>query len=1061
MTDLAVAPPSSAERGVGSLFVRRPVLAIVISLLIVIAGIAAFMGIEVRELPAIDRPVITIRTDYSGATPETIDKEITSVIESAVARTPGVVAITSSSSAGSSRVTVEFDVNTDLNVAANDLRDAVGSLRSLPEDADAPVIVKADTEGDAIMRLAATSPALSIQDLTRFVEDRIVPRLAAVEGIADVQIFGNRRPLVQIILNPDALAARGLTVADLNTALSTVTLDAPAGSLSDGSRTFLVRADASARTAEEIGNILINQRTRVSDVADVVFGPADRTTSLRINGITGLGIGIVRQPDGNTLDISAAIHAAVSELSAELPDEVGLRVTSDDARFINSAINEVIITLMIATLIVIAIIYVFLRSWRVTLIPAVTVPIALIGTLAAMWAAGFSINILTLLALVLATGMVVDDAIVVLENISRQRGLGLGPRAAAVIGTRQVFFAVIATTATLAAVFIPISFFPGIVGQLFSEFGFVLAFAVMLSSVVALTLAPMLASRLIGDKDLHHDLTPVGRRITAFGESIVRLYARILDWCLNAPFVVIVLALAFAAAALVGFRMLPNELAPPEDRGFIPISVSTPQGSTVEYADFQMREVEQIAAQYQESGEAVNRFAMSRGGGGGGFMFLTLAPWEERARSQAEITQELNRQLQTLPGVQVFARTGNSFGIRGGGQGLQFAIVGSDYDALAEVAQALVHAMEDDPAFTRVQLNYDTTQPQMSIVIDRQRASDIGIPVQSISAAVQTLLDGRSLGNFYIGDEPIQIRLIAPPGMIQDVGALDGIMLRTSDGLMVPLSSLATFEESAVAPSLPRQDQRRAIPINASPADGVDLRSAMNQVEALAGAILPTGMAISYSGEAKELNTASSGVMRTFVFALLIVVLVLAAQFESFMAALILVATVPFGIAAAVFAILLTGGSLNIYSQIGLVMLIGLMSKNGILIVEFANQLRDAGQSVKDAIRNASLIRLRPVAMTMISTVLGGLPLIMRSGAGAEARQALGWIIVGGLGFATIFTLFLTPVVYSLLAGFSKPRITEARRLARELRAAEAAPGTYEPTPEEVGEMPGRPAPAE
>ncbi|MEX2319338.1 MAG: efflux RND transporter permease subunit, partial [Bauldia sp.] len=754
------APP--AERGVASLFIRRPVLAIVLNLLIVIAGVAAFMGIEVRELPNTDRPIITVRTSYSGATPETIDKEITSIVEGAVARTPGVVAISSQSSAGSSRVTVEFDVDTDMNVAANDLRDAVGSLRSLPDDAEAPVIVKADTDGDAIMRLAATSPTLSIQDLTRFVEDRIVGRLAAVDGVADVQVFGNRRPLVQIILNPNALAARGLTVSDLNNALSTVTLDAPAGSLSDGSRTFLVRADASAKSAAEIGDILINQQTRVSDVADVVFGPADRETSLRINGATGLGIGIVRQARANTLDISAAVHSTVAELSAELPEDMNLIVTSDDATFINGAIHEVIITLLIATSIVIAIIYLFLRSWRVTFIPAITVPIALIGTLAAMWIAGFSINILTLLALVLATGMVVDDAIVVIENIARQRSLGLGPRAAAVVGTRQVFFAVISTTATLAAVFIPISFFPGIVGSLFAEFGFVLAFAVTLSAVIALTLSPMLGSRLIGDKEIHHGGTAIGRAVVELGEAAIRLYARILDWCLGAPVVVITAALVFAGMAAIAYTFLPNELSPQEDRGFVPISVNAPQGSTVDYAESQMRQVEALARPYLENGEATNLFAMTRGGGGGGFMFLTLAPWEERDRGQAVITAEINDALQVIPGVQVRAFSGNSLGIRGGGQGLRFAVVGNDYDEIAAGAESLVRAMEDDPTFERVDLNYDTTQPQMSIRIDRQRASDIGLPVESVSSAVRTLLDGRNLGNFYIGDEPIEINVRVP-----------------------------------------------------------------------------------------------------------------------------------------------------------------------------------------------------------------------------------------------------------------------------------------------------------
>ncbi len=1053
-------PVSNRDGGIASLFVRRPVLAIVLNLLIVIAGAAALFGIEVREMPNIDQPVITVLTSYSGATPETIDKEITAVIEGAVARTPGVVSITSQSNPGQSRVTIQFDVNTDINVAANDLRDAIGRLRSLPDDADTPVIVKADADSSSIMQLAATSSTLSIQDLTQLVDDRVVPRLAAVDGVADVQEFGDRNPLVQIILDPDALAARKLTVADLANALGNVTFDAPAGSLSDTFRTLLVRADATATTAAEIGNIQVNPTTKVSDVADVVFGPADRTTSLRIDGKTGIGLGIVRQAGANTLDVSKAVNAAVLELKQTLPPDVEVKVTTDDADYIGGAIAEVLRTLLLATSIVVVVIYVFLRSVRVTFIPAVTVPIALTGTLAAMWAMGFSINILTLLALVLATGLVVDDAIVVIENISRQRSLGLGPRAAAVIGTRQVFFAVIATTATLVAVFIPISFLPGVVGSLFSEFGFVLAFAVLLSSVVALSLTPMLASRLISDREIHHGHSVIGRAVIALGEASIRLYSRLLDAALRAPLVVIVAALLFAGAAFAGFQLLPSELAPNEDRGVVSVSVDAPQGSTVDYADTQLRQIENAASPFLKDGEATSMFSMARGSGSG-FMFLRLAPWDQRARDQAEINADLDRRLTGIPGVQIFAPSSNGLQIRGSGQGLTFAVVGPDYDVLATAVDKLVTAMEDSPAFGNVRQNYDTTQAQMSIKIDRQRASDIGIPIATISSAVQTLLDGKKLGTFYVGDNQIDIQLRAPTGMIQDTNALDSIQMRSGDGKMVPLSTLVSFEEGAVAPSLPRQDQRRAIPVRASLGDGVDLRTAMTTLEGLVAKTLPPDMSIVYTGDAKELNNTSSGVIRTFIFALIIVVLVLAAQFESFTSAMILVATVPFGLAAAVFAILLTRGSINIYSEIGLVMLVGLMSKNGILIVEFANQLRDAGQSVHDAIRNASLIRLRPVVMTMISTVVGGLPLVLLSGPGSAARHALGWVIVGGLGFATVFTLFLTPVVFSLLARFSSPRITEERRLARELEAAAAAPGSFIPTAEETGEVPPFPAAAE
>jgi HAE1 family hydrophobic/amphiphilic exporter-1 len=1047
--------------GFAALFVSRPVLSIVLNLLIVVAGVAAYSGVEIRELPNIDSPVITVRTDYDGATPETVDKEITAIIEGAVARTPGVVSIASQSSAGQSRVTIQFDEATDINVAANDLRDAIGGLRSLPDDADPPVIVKADADSDAIMRLSATADALPIEELTRIVNDRVVDRLAAVEGVADVQLFGDRDPLVRVIVDPDALAARGLTVADLATALGSVALDAPAGQVSDATQTLLVRADASAKSAEEIGAMEITPSTRVADVADVVFGPADRTTSLRMNGKTGIGLGIVRQAKSNSLEISAGVHAAVNELNASLPSGVRLTITSDDATFIEGSIDEVLFTLALATAIVVAIIYLFLRSVRITFIPAVTVPIALIGTLAAIWLSGFSINILTLLALVLATGLVVVDAIVVVENISRQRALGLGPRAAAVLGTRQVFFAVISTTATLAAVFIPISFFPGTAGRLFSEFGFVLAFSVALSAFVALTLAPMLASRWIGDGHERPSRNPVGRALTAIGRGGERLYARLLDAALDAPMVVVVAALLFAGSAAAVFPLLPSELTPSEDRGFIPISIRAPQGATVDYTAEQVRKVEAAIAPFVKAGEVTNVFSTARGFGGGGFVFVTLAPWGERSRSQQEISADLAARLQAIPAIQASVFAANSLGIRGGGQGVQFAVAGNDYGEIADAATKLQAALEADAAFASARLNYDTTQPQLSIHVDRERAADLGIPVETVSSVVQGLLEGRDLGTFYVGDDPIEVRLQAPDGMIQDASGLDRVRLRSQSGAMVPLSSLVSFEETAVAPSLQRQDQRRAVPMTAALAPGVDLAQGIERVAAIAAAELPPGMGIVFTGEAKELNQTTSGVAQTFVFALVVVLLVLAAQFESFVSALILIATVPFGLAAAVFAMLLTGGSLNIYSQIGLVMLVGLMAKNGILIVEFANQLRDQGQSVRAAIHNAALIRLRPVVMTMLSTVLGGLPLLLTGGAGAEARRALGWIIVGGLGFATLATLFLTPVVFNLLARFSKPRVAEEQRLERELAAAGAGPRGLEPTREELGEARGMPLAAE
>jgi HAE1 family hydrophobic/amphiphilic exporter-1 len=1076
-------PITNRDGGIASLFVRRPVFAIVLNILIVVAGLAAYQGIEVRELPSVDTPIVTIRTTYAGASPETVDRSITSVIEGAVSRVPGVVGVSSQSSTGNSRVTMTFGPKTNIDVATNDLRDAIGRLRGLPADADPPQIVKANSDDQPIIQLAVTSATTPVQELTQIVQDRIIPRLSSVNGVADVSLSGDRPPLVQIILNPDQLTARRLTVTDLTNALANISFQAPAGTLSDNTTSLTVQASAVAKTAEQIANLQINSTTRVSDVADVIFGPADRTTSLRVNGESGLGLGVLRQAKANTLNISSGIRAAIEELKTEIPRDVNVTITSDDGDYIAGAVEEVLITLGLATLIVVGVIYIFLRSARVTFIPAVTVPIALIGTMAMMWVVGFSINILTLLAIVLATGLVVDDAIVVIENISRQRALGLGPRAAAVIGTRQVFLAVLATTCTLAAVFIPISFLPGLAGSLFSEFGFVLAFAVILSGVTALTLTPMLASRWIGDKEAHHTTSTIFGRITvAIGEWIVRVYAALLRAALAAPMVVVLVCLLFAGASYIGFGFLRSELAPREDRGVVSINFSSPQGSTVDYAESQVRLIENAALPYVQSGQAVNIVSNSRGGGGGGGVQMKLAPFGQRTLTQDQITTQLGQAVANIPGISVNAQATNGLGAAGfggfGGGGLSFALLGNDYESLIKAADALVVKMDENPLFDTPRVNYNTTQAQISINIDRERASTLGIPLNTISTVVQTLLSGRNIGSFNIGNETIQVNLRAPPGMIRDTAALDNIQLRTGGAAggaataaaaggnagntskMVPLSSLVTFSEAAVAPALPRQDLQRAIPMSSGLAEGVDLRTAMNAVQQLALDTLPRGMSITFTGAARTLNETNNDVARTFVFALLIVVLVLAAQFESFTSSLILVATVPFGLGAAVFAMLLTKGSLNIYSEIGLVMLVGLMSKNGILIVEFANQLRDAGQSIRQAIYNAALIRLRPVVMTMIATVLGGLPLIVRSGAGSEARHALGWIIVGGLGFATVFTLFLTPVMYELLARFAKPRMTEEKRLARELEIARAAPGTFEPTPEEVGVAPA-PVPAE
>ena len=1027
------------ELGFTGLFVRRPVLAFVINMLIVVAGAAAFFGVEVRELPDVDRPVITVSTDYPSAAAETIDREVTGVIEGAVARVSGVKAISSSSSFGRSRVTVEFDDDVDLDVAASDMRDALGRIvNDLPEDAEASRIVKADANAQPVVRLGLTSDRMSVEDMTVLVEDEIADTLAAVPGVADVQVYGDRDKIFRIDIDQAKMASLNLTLGDVANALSSMAFDTPAGSLTSQNQDLIVRATAAIDSPEEFESVIINRRARLRDFVTVTLGPDLGQTQLRANGKSGIGLGVIRSAQSNTLEISQGVREAVERIQETLPEGTTIEVTSDDATFINGAIHEVEIALGISVSIVLLIIFIFLWDWRATIIPGVSLPVALIGTLAAIYLAGFSINILTLLALVLATGLVVDDAIVVLENIVRRRNEGMGPRAAAVLGTEEVFFAVLATTATLIAVFVPLSFLPGQTGGLFREFGFVLAIAVFLSSIVALSLCPMLASRILkgksGDASGGH-----GAAAGGLGRLLSALYRRCLHACLDAPMVVVAVSLLFAAAAGILFPTIKSELTPSEDRSLAFMRISAPQGVSLDYLSQQMRQIEGLLEPYRENGEVVSTFSIAGTGGSknSGFIVMRLAPWDERTRSQQEILAEVSKLVTDVPGVRAFAFQPNSLGIRGAGSGLQFAVAGSnDYATLGAAADRIIAEMEQDPRFRQVRLSTEATQPQLSVSIDRERASDLGIDINGLGTAMQAMLDGRKIGQVFINDQAYDVKFVSTSNPINDPTDMENIFIKTGDGRFVPVSTIASLVEKAVPPSLAREQQLRSVAITAGLADDFPLGSAYEEAQRIAEPLLPPGARIVPLAETATLGEQSSSMARTFGFAIVIILLVLAAQFESFISAIIIMATVPLGLACAVFAMLLTGTTLNVYSQIGLVLLVGIMAKNGILIVEFANQLRDRGQGLREAIENASNIRLRPVMMTMICTIVGGVPLIMASGAGAEARIALGFVIVGGLGLATVSTLFLTPVAYLLLGRFITPAVQEEERLHREMDAA-------------------------
>ncbi len=1025
-----------AEQGITALFVRRPVLAFVINTLIAVAGLAAFYGVEIRELPDVDRPVISVSTTYSDAAAEIVDREVTAVVEGAVARVTGVKSISSSSSYGNSRVTVEFNDGVDLNVAASDMRDAVGRVtNTLPDDADAPRIVKADANADAVMRLAVTSDTMPVEDMTILVEDQIVDTLAAVDGVADVQVYGDRAKVFRVDIDQAKVSSLGLTLGDISTALESVSFDAPAGSLQVGNQDIIVRASAAVTTPEAFESIIINGRTRLGDVAKVTLGGDPGSTSLRSDGKTGIGIGIIRQAQSSTLDISKGVREAAEKIQRTLPEGMSIRVTSDDAIFVNGAIHEVELALLLAVTIVLLVIFLFLQDWRATLIPGFAMPVAMIGTIAGIYLAGFSVNILTLLAMVLATGLVVDDAIVVLENIVRRRNEGMGPRAAAVLGTQEVFFAVIATTATLAAVFIPISFLPGQTGGLFREFGFVLAISVLLSSVVALSLCPMLASRMLTASSIEHTNSGFAARI---GGGLLRIYKRCLRACLDAPVIVILVSVLFAGAAYVAFGTVRQELTPSEDRSLVMLRVSAPQGVSLDYTTSQLRLIEGLIEPLRKSGEIESTFVSAGMGNNNnsGFMVLSLAPWDQRTRTQQQIAADITARTANVPGVRTTLAQSNSLGIRGAGNGLQFALIGNSYAELGDAATKVLAEMDKDPRFRQPRLSTDATQPQLFVTVDRDRASDLGIDIKGLSPALQAMLDGRKIASVFIEDRSYDVKLVSTTNPINDSTDLENIFVRTGDGRFVPVSTIASLTERAVPPSLSREQQQRSVAITSGLADDFALGDALKRAEEIAGPLLPAGSRLLPLAEAATLDETSGAMLTIFGFAIVIILLVLAAQFESFVSAIIIMATVPLGLACAVFALILTGTSLNAYSQIGLVLLVGVMAKNGILVVEFANQLRDRGMGVRQAIEEAAVIRLRPVMMTMICTVLGGVPLVLAQGAGAEARIALGWVIVGGLGLATLSTLFLTPVAYLLLGRFVTPKVAEESRLKRELEEA-------------------------
>ncbi|PKQ11932.1 MAG: multidrug transporter AcrB [Alphaproteobacteria bacterium HGW-Alphaproteobacteria-1] len=1020
--------------------VRRPVLAAVASLLIIIFGIAALRDLPVRELPDVDNSVVTVTTTYRGAAPEVIDTDITETVEGAVASISGIRTITSESRQGRSRVTIEFETGVDIDVAANDVRDAVGRVRGdLPDEADEPQVVKSDADADPVMRLAVTSDRMTTAEITDYIDRFIADRIATLDGVANVDIAGDRPFAVRIWLDRRALAARNLTVADVEAALRRANIELPAGEVESFNRQLTVRLNSRLRSVDDFREVVLDRvagyPVRLGDVARIEPGVADDSTIVRTNGTDAVGLWVLRQSQSNTLAISNAVRAEIATLAPTLPEGMRIIIGSDDALFVGASIREVVTALFISLALVVAVILVFLRSVRATLIPAITIPVALIGTFLLIGLWGFSLNTLTLLALLLAIGLVVDDAIVVLENIQRRIEDGESVIVASLKGSRQVTFAVIATSLTLIAVFVPLSFMPGQVGRLFVEFGWVMAGTVAISTFVALTACPALASKVLSARAVRDAADNAPRR----APFIQRAYRVLLTRAIAMPLVVLPVALSITAGAAFFYDSLPRELAPREDRGVGFVPLTAPQGSTLAHSDMAAKQVEDLLQPYLDSGEVETVFSFTGWGGRPwrSFVVFRLAPWEERDRPVSAIVGELAPLMGQVTIARGFPVTPAGLGLRGNSTPVRVVIGGPDFESVKEWAGELLRRAEEVEGLVNPEINFEQNLPQLDISIDRARADDLGISADVIAATLQTMLASREVTTFVSRGREYPVLVQADIADRRTPTDIENIFVRAGDGeTLVPLGALVSLTENAAAPSLQRFDRLPSIQLSGALAPDAELGSVLDRLEEIATEILPPEAKLGYDGQSRTYKDTSGGVGVVFVLALIIVYLVLAAQFESFVHPVVIMLTVPIGIAGAIYAMALGGLSLNVYSQIGIILLIGLIAKNGILIVEFANQLRDEGQSVRDAVIEASVLRLRPIMMTAISTILGALPLVLATGAGAESRIAVGTVIVAGLGLASLLMLFVTPILYDLLARFTRPRGAIEKALEAELSAA-------------------------
>ncbi|MEM6185869.1 efflux RND transporter permease subunit [Shewanella vaxholmensis] len=1023
------------------LSVKRPVFASVISLLLVAFGLVSFDKLPLREYPNIDPPVVSIDTNYRGASAAVVESRITQLIEDRISGVEGIRHVSSSSSDGRSSVTLEFDINRNIEDAANDVRDRIsGLLDNLPEEADPPEVQKANGGDEVIMWLNLVSDQMTTLELTDYTNRYLADRFSVVDGVARMRIGGGKVYAMRIWLDRQALASRSLTVADVESALRAENVELPAGSIESKERHFTVRLERGYRTAEDFANLVITQGedgylVKLGDVARVEIGSEEERIMFRGNKEAMIGLGVSKQSTANTLEVARAVNALVDKINPTLPAGMSIKRSYDSSVFIEASIKEVYQTLFTAMVLVIIVIYLFLGSVRAMLIPAITVPVSLLGTFIVLYALGYTINLLTLLAMILAIGMVVDDAIVMLENIHRRIEEGDSPLKAAFLGAREVAFAVIATTLVLVAVFMPITFLEGDLGKLFKEFAVTMSAAVLFSSLVALTLTPMMCSKLL--KPSSQDSWLV-RKVDGIMTKVSNRYQLSLKSAMAHPLLMSILVLIALGSSAYLAQKVPQEFAPQEDRGSLFLMVNGPQGASYEYIESYMNEVENRLMPLVDTGDIKRLLIRAPRGFGraadfsNGMAIVVLEDWGKR-RPVKEVIADINKRLADLAGVQAFPVMRQAFG-RGVGKPVQFVIGGPSYEELARWRDIMMQKAAQNPKLLGLDHDYKETKPQLRVVIDRDRAASLGVSISNIGRTLESMLGSRLVTTFMRDGEEYDVIIEGERGNQNTAADLQNIYVRSERTQeLIPLSNLVTVEEFADASSLNRYNRMRAITIEASLEDGYSLGEALDYMNQLARAYLPAEAVISYKGQSLDYQESGSSMYFVFLLALGIVFLVLAAQFESYIHPMVIMLTVPLATVGALIGLWLTGQSLNIYSQIGIIMLVGLAAKNGILIVEFANQLRDKGVDFDKAIIQASAQRLRPILMTGITTAAGAVPLVMAAGAGAETRFVIGVVVLSGILLATLFTIFVIPAAYGLFARNSGSPEAIAQQLEKEL----------------------------